>query len=554
MRRKLRMLFSIILVLVFLAACSASKNSDFDLERIEKSRPSKGEHLFDYAGILEEAEEYANGYLKSIRERYQIEAIIVSLPFLGGTRTIEDTSAEILSNWKIGKDFGGRGLLLLLTDEEKEVKLEVSYELEDVFTDAFCGYVADLQLKPYFLASQLGMGLLAVMEEIEQRAQLKDQAAYSPREIEVLDQKLLSGGAGVRRDLSELQKEEVKDVGWGYPPGRTPKEAWQTLIRSWRGKVGDPNLGVYTKITKLVYRDYQNLPDSRYEKNYRTYHKKPFQVIRNGGYAVIFFGSTKGWENSPFLFCKTPEGWKFDIVHQRKYIRHGPSPHWGVERADHPYIDLLSRCPYYKGQDMPLEGEDIYRVEEDKRIAERIRKLETAYAKHPDDFRTAMELGRLYTVAAMGPKHFPVLKKAKQLNPQDPNPHKYLAIAHVDTTYQYELAAREMKEYIKKNPDDVFGHNFLGYLYFCVGNYPEAITEFEKAAHLNPDNTYGYCKSSRCYGKLFLQASKTGSRKEKYRTLAIEMLHKAENASPPDARRIGWLRNWLKKTGIDRIT
>jgi uncharacterized membrane protein YgcG len=143
-------LLSALLVAVLVAGCSP-KNPGDDLERIAASRPSSGKYLFDYAGILEDANEYTHGYLDRLRERYGLEAVILSLPTLGQTHLIEETAARILSNWQIGRNYGGRGLLLLLADQEKQVKLEVSYELEDVFTDAFCGYIADLQLRPHFL-------------------------------------------------------------------------------------------------------------------------------------------------------------------------------------------------------------------------------------------------------------------------------------------------------------------------------------------------------------------------------------------------------------------
>ena len=88
----------------------------------------------------------------------------------------------------------------------------------------------------------------------------------------------------------------------------------------------------------------------------QTYRNKPFEVLQNDRYAVIFFGKKKGWENAPFLFGRTDAGWQFDIVHQRKYVRMGKSPKWGIERADYPYVDLLSRCPYWMNQDIPLAG------------------------------------------------------------------------------------------------------------------------------------------------------------------------------------------------------
>ena len=95
--------------------------------------------------------------------------------------------------------------------------------------------------------------------------------------------------------------------------------------------------------------------------------------------AVVSFGDKKGWDNVPFLLCNTPEGWKFDIVYKRKYIRMGPSPEWGIERTIFPYIELLEEFPYYTGQDMPLEAEDIFHLAEDAREGEMDYKL-------PEDF------------------------------------------------------------------------------------------------------------------------------------------------------------------------
>lgn len=513
-------------------------------------RPQEDIYLFDYAHILGDVQEYANNYLKNIREKYTIEAVIVSLPALPEVKTIEELAVDILNNWQVGKETGGRGIVLLLADEEKKVKLEVSYELEDMFTDMFCGYVEDLQLGPNFLGGQLGIGMLAVMEELENRAQLRHQGDYTKESIAAMDRNLLSGGAGAGKDLTRFQKEEVKESGQRYPAGKTPEEAWQTLIQSWRDKARDPNLGVYTEITKLTYRDYQNLPDSRYEEDVRTYAEKPYQVIQNDNYAVVFFGNKPGWENSPFLFCRTAEGWKFDLVHQRKYIRMGSSPSWGIERGNYPYIDLLDKCPYWVGQDIPLEEDDIYRVENDQKIAEEIRRLEEDCQNKPDDFNTAMELGKLYTIASMGPKHIALLNKAQQLNPTSPFPYKYLAVAHVDANYQYKTAIEELKEYVQRAPRDAFGHNYLGYLYFCTDDYEKAIEELRKALTLRPDNCYAYCQLAYCYGQLYLQALPLDPRRMINKNLVREMFHKAQNTDRPDPRRIKWLEYWLKEERI----
>jgi tetratricopeptide (TPR) repeat protein len=517
----------------------------------ERRPPGENRYLFDDAGILEDAAESTNQALQNIKARFAIEALIVTLPALPPSSTIQTLSAELFSNWQIGKTTGGRGLLVLLSAKEMLAKIEVSYELEDVFTDVFCGYIEDKQLKAYFLSDQVNLGMIAVLEEIEARAQMKHQKHYTAADIEAMDHRLLSGGAGAKRRLTEYAKEEIKPVGENYPAGQSPAEAWQTLIRAWRNKVRDPNLGVYTEITKLAYRDFQNLPDSRYQEDVLAYKNKPFEVIGNDNYAVIFFGTKSGWQNAPFLFCKTKAGWQFDIVDQRKYVRMGRNPNWGIERANNPYAELLSRCPYWMNQDIPLEAEDIYRIENDRTLAAEIRRLESAHENNPDDFDTVIRLAKLYTICSLRPpKNISLLKKAKRLNPDSPGPYKYLGIVHLDAFYQFESAVKEIETYVRRKPDDVFGRNYLGYLYYCLKRYDQAGKELEKAVQLRPDNCYAYAKLARTYAQSYLQALPLDPRREGYRRQAVEMFAKAAATPTPDAVRIKWLQTFLTRKGI----
>jgi tetratricopeptide (TPR) repeat protein len=552
---KKSILLKIFLVLALAAAAymgfSLHSGQVSDRGLPESRPPGKNNYIFDYAHILDDIRSSTGKYLTLIKNDYAIEALIVTLPSLPPSHTIESLAAEMFSNWQIGTTTDGRGLLLLLSDKEKLIKIEVSYELEDVFTDIFCGYIEDKQLKAYFLSNQVDIGLVAVMEEIEQRAQVKHQADYSVAQIDELDAELLSGGAGAKRQLTDYQEEEISTAGQNYPAGHTPDEAWHTLIRSWQDKVRDPNLGVYTRITRLAYRDFKNLPDSRYEEDVNTYKGKPYEVIQNDTYAVIFFGKKKGWDNAPFLFCRTAAGWQFDIVHQRKYVRMGRNPHWGIERSDYPYVDLLAKCPYWMNQDIPREGDDIYRIENDYRVADEIMGLEQAYENDPEDFATVMRLGRLYTLTSLSPKkRISILKKAKQLDPDSPEPYKYLGIVHLDAFYQFDSAIKEMEVYVRHRPEDVFGHNYLGYLYFCEKQYKPAIKELKMAVELRADNCYAYAKLSRTYAGLFLDSSDMDPRRAGYRRKAAIMFEKASATESADPRRIKWLQRYLFKKEI----
>jgi tetratricopeptide (TPR) repeat protein len=517
----------------------------------EARPPGKDKYIFDYADILSDVKSSTEKFLSIINDDYAIESLIVTLPSLPASHTIESLAADVFSNWQIGGETGGRGLLILISDKEKLVKIEVSYDLEDVFTDVFCGYIEDKQLKNYYLSDQIDIGLIAVMEEIERRAQIKNQAEYTTAQIEKLDSTLLSGGAGAKRQLDEYQEETISAVGQNYPTGRTPAEAWETLIRSWQDKVRDPNLGVYTRMTRLAYRDFKNLPDSRYEEDVATYKDKTYEVIQNDNYAVIFFGKKKGWENAPFLFCRTEAGWQLDIVHQRKFVRMGRSPHWGIERSDYPYVDLLSKCPYWMNQDIPREGEDVYHIADDARLADEIIHLEKADKHDPDNSAIVLRLGQLYTMTSLSPKkRIAFLKKAKQLNPESPEPYKNLGIVYLDAFYQFESAIKEIEEYVRRRPDDVFGHNYLGYLYYCEKRYKDAIKELEKAVELRADNCYAYVKLSRAYAGLYMQSSQVDPRRILYHRNSVAMFENASSTPSADPRRVKWLRRYLVKNKI----
>ena len=256
-------------------------------------RPQTNRYLFDYARLLGHYEEGAHKYLRRIAERFHIEGLMVTLPDLQTRNTIEEMSVDIVNRWGIGKEYEGRGLLLLLVYRNTEVRLEVGYELEDVFTDAFTGYIEDLQLKPYFLRGDIGTGLIAVMEEIERRARIKHQGDYTPGMITALDQELLAGGGGAKRDLTIYRTASPMPASAPPetdPPGaRTPDEAWRVMLTKWAGEGVAINTDIYTELTKMAMGD-PNQPDPRTRAALDHWRNADYQVLQDGDHAVIYFG------------------------------------------------------------------------------------------------------------------------------------------------------------------------------------------------------------------------------------------------------------------------
>ena len=161
--------------------------------------------MFDYVGTLDDLLESTARALVDFRDRHQVEMLIVVLPSLDQQHTISEAAVLLFSRWQVGREMPGGGVLLLLVEDSKEVKLEISYELESIFTDLFTGSVERRQLRSRFIADELEIGLIAVMEELEVRAQLLHADIAVEDAISKRDARYLSQGAGARIALEPLQ-------------------------------------------------------------------------------------------------------------------------------------------------------------------------------------------------------------------------------------------------------------------------------------------------------------------------------------------------------------
>jgi hypothetical protein len=511
-------------------------------------RPQSDRHLFDYASAVVHYQEGIHRYLKRIASRFHVEALIVSVPALPDGHDIDTLAVDLVNNWRIGAEHDGRALLLLLVDDIKQVKLEVGYALEDVFTDSFSGYVEDLQLGPNYRAGDLGIGLIAVMEEIERRAQIKAQGEYTPRSIARADAQLLAGGAGAKRRLNHDGTAQQVQSSSAARPGkaaRSPEEAWETMLAKWGGEGAHMAVEVYTEMTRLAMGD-ADRPDPRALKWLDHWRSADYQVLREEGHAVIWFGAMEGWENAPFLFCDTGAGWRFDIVHQRRLVVMAEHPKWQVAQGPYPYVELLRRARQSTAKDLPLSGEDLYRCADDAAIAVRMRELQVAVEKDPDDLEAIIALIRLNVITGQRPHLVhPLIDRAKQLAPQRPEPYRYSAIFNVNSFFQYQSALTEIERYIELRPNDAFGNNLKGFVQYRLGRYAHSIASLERALELAPDNGYAYALMSRDYALLARKAS--APRKAHYRKLALRMRERAASVPAPDAQRLARLDRWLAR-------
>ncbi len=103
--------------------------------------PSPSNQFFvnDYAGIL--TAETKNYIIKTSRQ-YQNnggpQVVVTTINSLGG-ESIEEYSIEMARAWGIGAKKENNGVLILLSVEDRSIRIEVGYGLEGIITDSMSG-------------------------------------------------------------------------------------------------------------------------------------------------------------------------------------------------------------------------------------------------------------------------------------------------------------------------------------------------------------------------------------------------------------------------------
>jgi len=124
-------------------------------------------YLNDYAGILKPDErQNIENYLEKIEKETTNEIAVVILKSLEG-RNLEEFSNELFNTWKIGKKEKNNGALILISMEERKIRIEVGYGLESYLTDATCGRIIRRVIAPEFKKGNYYKGIKKAVEVID---------------------------------------------------------------------------------------------------------------------------------------------------------------------------------------------------------------------------------------------------------------------------------------------------------------------------------------------------------------------------------------------------
>jgi hypothetical protein len=237
---------------------------------------------------------------------------------------------------------GARGLLFLVDPAGKRVRLEVGYDLEAIFTDAFVGYIERSQMVPFFQSGRVGPGIEATVELLVARALGKD-GFFETTASFVLPEDLehLSGGAGARTDVeigAGLPAKKTSTRAPEFTAQSTPRETLDKYAQVLSLRIKDPELGIYTPESRAFFRKWL-VTDAQQDNELRRLERirGAAETVISEALAVIRFPVTDRHAN-PFFLRRGEQGWMLDFAAMHRSIGFNHKNQWFFRSTDHPFM------------------------------------------------------------------------------------------------------------------------------------------------------------------------------------------------------------------------
>jgi uncharacterized protein len=148
-RRRLAIVpFAFFLALLSLRAAAADKPVPFLSGRV-----------VDEAGMLPaDARQRIEEKLAAFEKSTGAQVAVLTVASLDGD-PIEDYSIRVVETWKLGKKEKDNGVLLLVAEQDRKMRIEVGYGLEGELTDLESGRIVDNVIRPDFQKGDFAAGI-----------------------------------------------------------------------------------------------------------------------------------------------------------------------------------------------------------------------------------------------------------------------------------------------------------------------------------------------------------------------------------------------------------
>ena len=120
------------------------------LVAIAKEVPYLGGRVNDLAGMIDDSSQaQMETALEQLETDTGSQLVVLTVPNLEGA-VLEDYALEIASTWKLGREGVDDGVLLLVAQEERRIRIEVGYGLEGAIPDVTAKRIIDGLMTPRF--------------------------------------------------------------------------------------------------------------------------------------------------------------------------------------------------------------------------------------------------------------------------------------------------------------------------------------------------------------------------------------------------------------------
>ena len=120
----------------------------------------------DHAELVDpETEDRMEGFLAAFEERTGAQIAVLTVVSLGG-EPVEMYSLRVAETWGLGREEADDGVLFLVARDDRRMRIEVGYGLEDDLTDAEAGRILRNVVTPRFQAGDFSGGIEAGVDAI----------------------------------------------------------------------------------------------------------------------------------------------------------------------------------------------------------------------------------------------------------------------------------------------------------------------------------------------------------------------------------------------------
>jgi uncharacterized protein len=117
--------------------------------------------ISDFAGIIDSATtDKLNGLIAEIEKKTGAEIAVVTIKSLDGD-SLEDFTNRLFNKWGVGKKGKDNGVMVLVSLDDRKIRIEVGYGLEEVIPDGLAGTIIREEMTPRFRQGSYGDGIFA---------------------------------------------------------------------------------------------------------------------------------------------------------------------------------------------------------------------------------------------------------------------------------------------------------------------------------------------------------------------------------------------------------